>query len=185
MAPADSDPLPFRRLLRGRCSKADSRHAPADRVDQPVNKTSQSPERFRLLAILAAALAIIMPLTTTWAGEEAVSCAPVYQLRIYEVPAENTQVFHERFRDHAARIMAEYDFEILAMWESHFEGNTEFVYLLKWPDVETMEARWAEFMANDEWAAIKAETGARHGDFVNGIEDRALCMTDYSPHGID
>jgi hypothetical protein len=145
----------------------------------------QSPERVRLLAILVAALAIIMSLTTTSAGKEAASCEPVHQLRIYEIPTENAQVFHERFRDHAARIMAGHEFEILAMWESHFEGNTEFVYLLKWPDVEAMEARWAEFMANEEWTAIKAETGARHGVFVNGIEDRALCMTDYSPHRID
>jgi hypothetical protein len=73
---------------------------------------------------------------------------------------------------------------ILAMWESAHDGATEFVYLLNWPDVATMKARWAEFMADKEWAAIKHETGAKYGDFVNHIEDRTLCKTDYSPKGV-
>ena len=47
-----------------------------------------------------------------------------------------------------------------------------------------MQARWADFMADEEWSAIKAETGARHGTFVTGIEDRTLCPADGSPGGI-
>lgn len=118
------------------------------------------------------------------ASDDALDCAPVQQLRIYEVPTENIDVFHARFRDHAARIMAKYDFDIQAMWQSEFDGATEFVYLLHWPDVATMQTRWDAFMADEEWAAaIKRETGAQHGTFVNGIEDRTLCLTDYSPDG--
>lgn len=117
-----------------------------------------------------------------WAAGFTGDCAPVQQLRIYEVPDENIQVFHERFRDHAAPIMARYGFEILAMWESHFEDKIEFVYLLTWPDVATMEAQWAKFMADEEWDAIKARTGAARGTFVNHIEDRTLCQATYSPN---
>ncbi len=105
----------------------------------------------------------------------------VYQLRIYQVPGENEDVFHERFRDHALRIMKTYDFNILAMWESDFEGRTEFVYLLHWPDEATKEEKWAAFLADQEWIAIKKQTGAAHGSFVNAIEDRTLDLTDYSP----
>jgi hypothetical protein len=37
----------------------------------------------------------------------AVACAaePVHQLRIYEIFDHNKQAFHDRFRDHAMRIM--------------------------------------------------------------------------------
>lgn len=110
-----------------------------------------------------------------------VPSAPVHQLRIYEVPRENRVAFHERFRDHAARIMAQYDFNIVAMWESEFEDRVEFVYLLEWPDEATMTDRWERFMADREWADIKRQTGQAHGTFVNSIEDRTLRLTDYSP----
>ena len=36
-------------------------------------------------------------------------------------------------------------------------------------------------MANDEWATIKRETAAVHGDMVGEIEGRLLMPTDDSP----
>lgn len=59
--------------------------------------------------------------------------------------------------------------------------TVEFVYLLEWPDEETMKAAWKGFTADEEWAAVKRETGAAHGTFVRSIEDRTLHMTDHSP----
>jgi hypothetical protein len=107
--------------------------------------------------------------------------SPVHQLRIYEIFENNKAAFHERFRDHAARIMAKYGFKIVSMWESKFADRTEFVYLLEWPDEQTMKSRWAAFMADEEWKRIKKETGAKHGQFVGDIEDRMLRLTEYSP----
>jgi hypothetical protein len=54
----------------------------------------------------------------------------IHQLRIYEIFEYNKVAFHERFRDHAARIMRKYGFNILAMWEAKMDRRTEFVYLL-------------------------------------------------------
>jgi len=71
----------------------------------------------------------------------------IHQLRIYEIFEHNKQAFHERFRDHAARIMRTYSFQIVAMWETRFENKTEFVYLLEWPDEATKTRQWAAFMA--------------------------------------
>ena len=105
----------------------------------------------------------------------------IHQLRIYEIFEHNKQAFHERFRDHAMRIMAKYDFRIVAMWEVKNGARTEFVYLLEWPDEPTMKDRWAKFMADPEWSAIKKETGAKYGKLVGEIQDRTLKLTDYSP----
>lgn len=106
---------------------------------------------------------------------------PVHQLRIYEIFDHNKQAFHDRFRDHAMRIMKRYDFHIVAMWEAKNDVRTEFVYLLEWPDEATMKDRWAKFLADQEWKDTKTETAAKYGNLVGEIQDRTLRMTDYSP----
>ena len=105
----------------------------------------------------------------------------IHQLRIYEIFERNKPAFHARFRDHAARIMRTYGFDIVAMWESKRPDRTEFVYLLAWPDEATKTSAWARFMADEEWKEIKRVTGAQHGDLVGQIEDRVLRPVDYSP----
>src|SRR5260370_1518490 len=75
----------------------------------------------------------------------------IYQLRIYEIFEHNKAAFHDRFRDHAARIMKSYGFDIIATWESKTSDRTEFVYLLAWPDEQTMLRARGQFRADEEW----------------------------------
>lgn len=135
-------------------------------------------------------LAALLALTPAAAAAEAApaaeappaaEAAPLQQLRIYEIPRTNEGVFHDRFRDHALRIMARHGFLVRSIWRSEHEGKVEFVYLLDWPDAATMKAAWAAFMADAEWAAIKRETGAQHGRFVDAISDRTLEPLPWSP----
>ena len=105
----------------------------------------------------------------------------VHQLRIYQIFDSNKQAFHQRFRNDAMRIMARYDFRIVATWESRQSDRTEFVYLLEWPDEVTMKDRWARFLADQEWIELKRVTGSR-GPLVGDIADRTLTLTEYSPH---
>ena len=106
----------------------------------------------------------------------------IHQLRIYEIFDSNKKAFHDRFRDHAMRIMAKYNFKIVATWESKKDNRTEFVYLLEWPDEETMNDRWEKFLRDPEWIKIKKETGEINGPLVGEIQARTLYLTDYSPH---
>lgn len=98
----------------------------------------------------------------------------IHQLRIYEIFEHNKAAFHARFRDHCIPIMARYGFDIEAMWESRSAERTEFVYLLRWPDVATKEAAWRAFLADEEWKEIKRVTAARYGDLVGSVQDRTL-----------
>jgi hypothetical protein len=98
----------------------------------------------------------------------------IHQLRIYEIFEHNKAAFHDRFRDHAARIMQTYGFNILAKWEAQTDARTEFIYLLEWPDAPTMRSAWDNFRADDEWKEIKRITSAQHGDLVGAIEERVL-----------
>lgn len=109
----------------------------------------------------------------------------IHQLRIYEIFEHNKAAFHDRFRDHAARIMGTYGFNILAMWETKTGQRTEFVYLLAWKNEATMRSTWTQFLADEEWKEIKRITSAQHGDLVGGIEDRVLVLTDYSPSTLE
>ena len=108
----------------------------------------------------------------------------IHQLRIYEIFDGNKKAFHDRFRDHAMRIMARYDFKIVATWEAKKDNRTEFVYLLEWPNKETMTDRWTKFMQDQEWIKIKKETGELYGPLVGEIQDRTLYLTDYSPRKV-
>jgi len=105
----------------------------------------------------------------------------IHQLRIYEIFDHNKEAFHERFRDHASRIMKSYGFDIKAAWETRTGKGTEFVYLLAWPNEETMLDAWKRFRADEEWQRVRKETNARHGDLVGLIEERILVPTSYSP----
>jgi hypothetical protein len=108
----------------------------------------------------------------------------IHQLRIYEIFDSNKKAFHDRFRDHAMRIMAKYDFNIVAVWESKKDNRTEFVYLLEWPDKKTMTDHWEKFLHDEEWIKIKKETGEKYGNLVGEIQDRTLELTDYSPRTV-
>ena len=128
-----------------------------------------------LTPLIALSLALAPPATG------ACNAPAVEQLRIYEIFETNKSAFHDRFRDHAMRIMKRHGFEILRMWETSHAGRTEFAYILRWPDEATMKAQWTAFLADEEWVQIKKEWAAVHGRAVGVIEDRTLKRTDYSP----
>ncbi len=147
-----------------------------------LNLHPGSKDRLRPLLAVAAALSWMSLAATSLATSEAHRAVePIYQLRIYEIFERNKQAFHERFRDHAMRIMKRYDFAIVAQWESKSADRTEFVYLLRWSSEAVMKAQWAKFMADQEWANIKKESATEHGTLVGEIQDRTLRLTDYSP----
>jgi NIPSNAP len=142
---------------------------------------SPAAHKYRLLIVLTVILAVgvIVPQSSLLRAVEQQSV--IHQLRIYEIFDSNKKAFHDRFRDYAMRIMAKYDFKIVATWESKKDNRTEFVYLLEWPDRETMADCWEKFLRDQEWINIKKETGEMYGPLVGEIQDRTLYPTDYSP----
>ena len=134
-----------------------------------------------LLTLFLLATSILKSQDTTTAFPDR-KAKPVYQLRVYEIFENNKKGFHDRFRDHAMRIMEKYNFKISSIWESKSENKIEFIYLLEWPDEMTMKLAWEQFRADKEWIEIKKQTGAKFGELVGKIEDRILIKTDYSPN---
>jgi len=114
-------------------------------------------------------------------SEVQIESSHIHQLRIYEVSADKREVFHNRFKNHALRIMKRYGFEVIGLWESRSVMNFEFVYILRWPDVATMERQWALFLKDEEWIAIKKKTLSETGEPVLKVTGRLLEELDYSP----
>lgn len=135
----------------------------------------------RLLAPFMFTLALALAPSSSRAENGAPVAQPVQQLRIYEIFDANKAAFHARFRDHAIRIMARYNFKILSTWETQHAKRTEFVYLLEWPDETVMAEGWAKFRADPEWIEIKRLTALSGAPIMGDIEDRVLKPTNYSP----
>ena len=107
------------------------------------------------VAILTAAIIALQHLFAS-AGEQQ---KVIHQLRIYEIFDANKKAFHDRFRDHAMRTMAKYNFKIVATWESKKDNRTEFVYLLEWPDKVTMTDRWKKFLRDRDGLRSRRRQG--------------------------
>lgn len=140
---------------------------------------SHLPPRLRRRGLIAAALTAATLVTIPTSATERATM--IEQLRIYEIFESNKDAFHARFRDHAARIMKSYGFDIAAMWEARTKNRTEFIYVLRWPDEATMRESWARFMQDAEWSRIKDSSAAEHGRMVGAIEERVVQRTSYSP----
>ncbi|SFC11596.1 NIPSNAP protein [Bosea sp. CRIB-10] len=136
-------------------------------------------DRLRRWGLTAATLTAAALFTIPTSATERATM--IEQLRIYEIFESNKDAFHARFRDHAARIMKTYGFDIAAMWEAKTKDRTEFVYVLRWPDEATMRESWARFMQDAEWSRIKDSSAAEHGRMVGAIEERVMQRTSYSP----
>lgn len=149
-------------------------HASADRY---------TPVGMRIPRSIAFCL-FMAPLLAT-AADTTFVCADngreIQQLRIYELNRSNRDAFHQRFQDHALRIMKKYDFRVLDIWESDTGEKLQFIYLLWWPDRETMDNSWKEFLADPEWIEIKKRSAAQFGELVRDAKGQSLERLTYSP----
>jgi heme-degrading monooxygenase HmoA len=125
--------------------------------------------------------AILVAILWVGSGIGALGQTPVYQLRIYKLHPGNEAHFHDRFRDQCIPIMKRYGFDIVFASQSGPNGHAEFVYLLRWKDRATQVQAWKEFLADEEWIAIKKVSTAKFGDLVDEVQDRSLDMLPYTP----
>lgn len=104
----------------------------------------------------------------------------IHQLRIYRISPELKGAFDVRFRDHAARIMKSYGFSIKSAWFSELDDKMEFVYILEWPDEQTMRKQWQAFMSDSEWEEIKNKTRKESGEMVLAkVRDQVLTSVEW------
>ena len=77
--------------------------------------------------------------------------------------------------------MKRHGFKVVDMWESDSGEKLEFVYVLSWPDRDTMDRRWKAFLADQEWIDIKKRSAAESGELVREANGQPLVRVSYSP----
>ena len=102
----------------------------------------------------------------------------IHQLRIYKLTEQGRTEFRDRFRDHAARIMQRYGFNIVGAWQREDRDNAEFMYMLEWSDEDEMKSGWDNFLADEEWLDIRSSA-----KLVDGIQDQFLHPVSLSSEG--
>lgn len=77
--------------------------------------------------------------------------------------------------------MRRYNFKPVVLWESESVSNFEIIYILEWPNIETMEQQWKAFPADSEWIEIKRKMAEEIGEPVQWVTSRVLESVEYSP----
>ena len=77
--------------------------------------------------------------------------------------------------------MRRYNFKLVVLWESESVSNFEFIYILEWLNIETMEQQWKAFPADSEWIEIKRKMAEEIGEPDQWVTSRVIESVEYSP----
>ena len=101
-----------------------------------------------------------------------------FELRTYYTHEGKLEELHARFRDHTCGLFAKNGMENLGYWTPKDQPDT-LIYLLGFPDKESCEQSWKDFINDEEWKKVYAAS-TQNGKLVAKIENVFLEMTDYS-----
>lgn len=105
----------------------------------------------------------------------------IYELREYvAVPGKRDQVL-ARFADHTMALFAKHGMEVVGFWVDRSDAD-RLVYVLQFPDDQTLAAAWEAFRADPAWQEAKAKSEA-NGPIVAEVISRVLVATPFGPQG--
>lgn len=103
----------------------------------------------------------------------------IYELREYvAVPGKREQVL-ARFADHTMALFAKHGMEVVSFWVDRGDAD-RLVYILRFPDDQTMAAAWEAFRSDPAWQAAKAASEAK-GPIVAEVISRVLLAAPFVP----
>jgi len=139
--------------------------------------------RARMLAVVAAVLAGTAACAGGAPQGKSASGKPRYfEMRTYTANPGKMEALHQRFRDHANRLLARHGVQVLGHWtvaKGEGEGTT-LIFILAYPGPEAREASWKAFAEDPEWKKAKAES-EKDGVLVGKVVQTFMNPTDYSP----
>lgn len=106
----------------------------------------------------------------------------IYELRTYTASPGKIEQLHQRFREVTLGLFARHQMRVVGFWTPVGEDvpSDQLVYLLAFPDLDAVAARWSAFRADPDWIAAKAAS-ERDGELTARVESRLLESTDYGP----
>lgn len=110
------------------------------------------------------------------------SGARVFEMRTYYAHPGKMDALHARFRDHTNKLFVKHGMTLIGYWSpiDAKEAEKKMVYILAYPSKAAAEKSWKDFVSDEAWKKIKAET-EKDGPLVKSVESVYLNPTDYSP----
>jgi NIPSNAP protein len=86
----------------------------------------------------------------------------LYELRIYRAVPGRVGDLAKRFKDQTLGLFARHGLEVVFISQTEVGDDhiNELVYVLRHPSYREMFDRWESFLADPDWAAVRAETEA-------------------------
>lgn len=111
----------------------------------------------------------------------------LFEMRIYQAPADRLTNLHSRFRDHTLELFEKHritNHGYFSLTPNQPEADTQLVYFISHKDQQSAEASWEAFKADPAWIRAKLASEKEAGGSLtvpDGIKSLFLAPTDFSP----
>ena len=104
----------------------------------------------------------------------------IYELRVYRCIPNRLPALLKRFETTTLRLWQKHGIQQAGFWTTVIgESNQELTYLLAWESLAERERKWAAFVSDPEWVAVREET-EKDGPIVATIGNSILQPTSFS-----
>src|SRR6516225_53271 len=104
----------------------------------------------------------------------------IYELRVYRCIPNRLPALLKRFETTTLRLWQKHGIQQAGFWTTVIgESNQELTYLLAWESLAERERKWAAFVSDPEWVAVRNET-EKDGPIVATIANSILEPTSFS-----
>lgn len=134
------------------------------------------------LAGLAVLCAFVFGLRAAAVDKAAAPKERLFELRTYTAAPGKLDALHARFRDHTNKLFEKHGMTLIGYWTptEGDEAKNTLVYILAYPDKESHDKSWKDFMSDPDWKKAQAES-EKDGKLVEKVASKLLKPTDYSP----
>jgi hypothetical protein len=103
-----------------------------------------------------------------------------YELRIYHCNPGKLNDLIARFQNHTTKLFEKHGMKNIGYWVPAKQDNMDLYYILSYPNKESREISWKNFIADPEWEKVRAES-EQNGKILASIESIFLSPEDFSP----
>lgn len=103
----------------------------------------------------------------------------LYEYRRYDAMPGRLRDLHRRFEDLTLRLFEKHAIEAVGFWDVVIGDSNQMHYLLRWQSMREREEKWAELVADPEWAEGFARSEAS-GALAARIHNEFWRPTPYS-----
>ena len=105
---------------------------------------------------------------------------PFYEYRVYDVAPGKMPAVHKRFADPGVRLLDQYGFKIVGIWQSTVGQANQLHEIFEWSDFDTRTKAGAAMAKDPAWLQA-TEEAERGGPPILRTRNQIWVSTAYSP----